>query len=383
MPTMVVNKSILDRVIYRSTKTTNSGTLLQDRLFEKEAHGIDAIDNVDFTSIDIKPLVNAASENNEEILKNIGEEGVRDHFYLSVVSSQLYHLMLNFVKIPTNQKITNEKTKLYVCSISFKDPENPSLNRRAYNYLCFLGLPLNSEVVIEASIYRHLTGELSHVLDISVCSEHEVNYKLATMDKIEDDYELMSITRQETYSKRCKEVLSYRQNNLETAKDNSRLDNLQYYLLEQQLCLGLYLSLQPVFALSIAKFNRVRKLADATGNLFFSLSLTNEAINDVDQARFIDIVHLMMDYGFYVSHDDIERNIRFSNNDAIHKEPVVKDASFANRELISRELGKNSMYSLLFRLLDESLAGELTRLDDLILSKKHTDFDAEIFKILS
>lgn len=380
---MPVNKQVLERVIYRSIKSSNSGTLNQGRIFEdKEEHGIPELSEVDFTNIDVKPLVNSSTENNDEILKQIGEEGIRDQFYISVVSSQLYHLMLNFVKIPTNQKITDEKTTLYVCSISLTNADNAMSNRKVYNCLCFLGLPLDSKLILEQSIYDYLLKEFSDYLTINVSSEHEVNYKLATMDKIEDSYEVMSITRQETYSKRCREVLSYKQNNPKTAKNNALLDNLQYYLIEQQLCFGLYLSLLPVLSLSVVRFNRIRKLSDSTGNLFLSLRLTDRPLNKVDNVGFIDIVHLMMDYGFYVSFDDIEKNIQFASEGGDYCPPELKDTSLRSRPDLDCQLGKNSMYSLLFRLMDSSLADELPRLDDLILSKKHAEFDAEVLKIL-
>ena len=99
---MPVNKQILERVIYKSIKSSNTGTLIQDRVFEDAEHGIPELSEVDFTGIDVKTLVASSVENNDEVLRQIGEGGVSSDYYISVVSSQLYHLMLNFVKIPTN-----------------------------------------------------------------------------------------------------------------------------------------------------------------------------------------------------------------------------------------------------------------------------------------
>ena len=380
---MAVNKTILDRVIYRSTKKSASGTLIQDGLFETDEHGIDAITKTDFTAIDTKSLVVLAASNNEELMKNTAPDTVDDHFYMTVVASQLYHLLLNFVKIPTNKKITNNKTTLYVCSISLINPDEATLNRKAYSCLCFLGLPLNTDIVLEASVYMHLMNNFAEVLKLEVLSEHEVNYKFATMDKIGDDYELVSITRQENFAKRCKGIITYKQNNPDTNKDNTRLDNLQYHLIDQQLSFGLYLALEPVFDLCIAKFSRGRKLIDSTGNLFFSLSLAYGILENVDQVQFIDVVHTMIDYGFYMSHDDIQRNIKFTTGQTNIEHHGVSESLTEKREGDSKILGKNSMYSLLFRLLDESLADQLPKLDDLILGKKYAEFDAEILKILS
>ncbi len=380
---MPVNKQILERVIYKSIKSSNTGTLIQDRVFEDAEHGIPELSEVDFTGIDVKTLVASSVENNDEVLRQIGEGGVSSDYYISVVSSQLYHLMLNFVKIPTNEKITDDKTKLYVCSIALNSTDNVKLNRKVYNCICFLGLPLNTKLIVEQSIYEYLIKEFSDALSVELISEHEMNYKLATIDKIEDNYEVMSITRQETYSKRCREVMSYKQNHPKTEKDNSRLDNLQYYLIEQQLCFGLYLGLKPILSLSIVKFNRIRKLSDHTGNLFLSFRLTDKALNETDKVRFIDIVHLMLDYGFFGSFNDIEDNIRFASDESEYHLPELKDSSLDCRDRISEQLGKNNMYSLLFRLLDSDLSDELLRLDDLILSKKHAEFDAEVLKLLS
>lgn len=371
------------KVIYRHTKGEVTGTLLQDRLFEKEPHGIDEISQIPFTTPNLKQLVVRATENNETLLSIMGDEGEREQIYTSIVSSQLYHLLLNFVKIPTNSRATTETSKIYVCKLTLLKPDDYAASRSTLDCLCFIGIPLDTEVLIEECVYDHLVKKFDTTLNVDLISEHETHYKRATLDVIENPYEVMSITRQETYCKRCKEVLMYRALNPDTAKDNSRLDNLQFYLIEQQLCFGLYLALQPVLAVAIVTFSRIRKIADPTGNMFFSLYLPQKTVNGLDKISLMEIVHLLLDYGFYISHEDIEKNIRFSNQQEPEIAIKIKDEAFDEREADSVALGKNPMYSLLFRLLDTNYSDSLSSLDDLILSKKNDEFDVEVLKLLA
>lgn len=382
---MSIDKSNLSKVIYTHTKHGQINTLAQNHVFEKDVpHEIQGLEGVNFTNLELRDYLKRTNQYND--LFKMNRDGVAtssQDIYPTIASSQLYFLLLNFVKIPTKIQTSVEKTKLYVCRLEFKEPsEMNSDNLDAYNFLGFIGALDGQDIVLEESVYNYLVENHANVIDINEKTSIQINYKKATLVKIENPNDVVCLTHQNSYKTRCKEILYYKALNEVTAEDNSRLDNLQYHMIDQQLRFGMYLALKPVLQQTYLKFNRQKSLFDQTGNLFFSLSLPVKSPNKTDVLEFSDVVMQIMDYGFYISYLNIDGKVTFSKENTIEAAKQFQNPNFTQRENSADILGRNEMYTLLFRLLDSNMLDTLEKIDDLILNKKYDEFYEEVIKTI-
>lgn len=384
---MSIDKNTLNKIIYTHTKQGQLDTLIPSRVFERERHDLSELADVNFTNVETKDFLKRANKYNDFFrAQREGGGSASKDIYPTIASSQLYFLLLNFVKIPTKIKEDHAgETVLHVCNIKFKQPDDMnSANLKAFNFLCFIGLIDDMDLVLEDSVYNYLVENHSDALDIQEKSSTEISYKKTTLDKIENTDDVVGLTHQQNFKTRCKALLAYKamSESEGTAEDNSRLDNLQYYLIEQQLRFGMYLSLKPILVLTYLKFNRLKALIDQTGNLFFSFTLPTKSPNKTDVLEFSDILMQIMDYGFYISHSNMEEKVTFSKGVPEHPPKQFMDSSFSEREDLANTIGRNELYTLLFRLLDPEMAKVLEKIDDLILNKKYDDFHSEVFDAL-
>lgn len=381
---MSIDRNNLNKIIYTHTKQGQLHTVIQGRVFEEENHGVKEWSDVDFINIDPKDFLKRANKYNDffRVQREGMGAGSKD-IYPTITSSQLYFLLLNFVKIPTNLKDHTEKTFLHVCNIRFKKPDDmSSANLHAFNFLSFIGLIDERDLILEDAVYNYLIEHHSDALDIEEKSSIEIRYKIAILDRIENTDDIVCLTHQQNFKNRCKEVLAYKALNEVTAHDNGRMDNLQFHLIEQQLRFGMYLSLKPILVLTYLKFNRLKAFIDQTGNLFFSITLPTKSPNKTDVLDFNDVLMQVMDYGFYLSYPNMEEKVTFSKESADQPPKQFNDASFAEREGLGESIGRNELYTLLFRLLDSKMSSVLERVDDLILNKQYEEFHFEVINSL-
>lgn len=385
---MSIDKNALNKIIYTHKKQGQLNTLNQDRVFEKGNHELRELSDVKFTSIDMKDFLKRANKYNDFFrAQREGGGSASKDIYSTIISSHLYFLLLNFVKIPTKRNDNIEKTFLHVCNINFKQPDEMSSNTlKAFNFLCFIGVVDGRDIILEDSIFSYLVENHSDALDIQEKSSTEINCKKATLDKIENTNDIVGLTHQQIFKTRCKEILAFKSTHEETgedtSEDNDRLDNLQLHMIEQQLRFGMYLALKPVLVLCYLKFNRLKSLIDQTGNLFFSLSLPTKSINKTDLLDFSDVLMQIMDYGFYISHPDMVEKVSFSKDGPEQSPKQFHDSSFSERDSLGSSLGRNELYTLLFRLLDPDMSRVLEKIDDLVLNKKYDEFYSEIDQTL-
>lgn len=385
---MSIDKNTLNRIIYIHKNQGQLNTLNQSRIFEKGNHELKELSDVKFTSIETKDFLKRSNKYNDFFrAQREGGGSASEDIYPTIISSHLYFLLLNFVKIPTKRNDNVEKTFLHVCNIKFKQPDEMSSNNlKAFNFLCFIRVVDGRDIILEDSIFSYLVENHSDVLDIQEKSSTEINCKKATLDKIENTNDIMGLTYQQNFKTRCKEILNFKSTHEETgedtSEDNDRLDNLQLHMIEQQLRFGMYLALKPVLVLSYLKFNRFKSMIDQTGNLFFSLSLPTKSLNKTDLLDFSDVLMQIMDYGFYISYPNMVEKVSFSKDCSEQSPKQFHDSSFSEREGLGGSIGRNELYTLLFRLLDPGMSVILEKIDDLVLNKKHDEFHLEITKLL-
>lgn len=364
---MSLDKSILSANCFVLKKTADFDASQQARVFEKKPHGITQLDGIDFCGFENKSLTSTINKSIDAM------EGVEfdEDIYLTIASSQIYNFLLNMVKVPTLEVGGGESCTLHIGKIELKHPLEFEQHRNLLNFLGLLNLDLNARCIMMDSVYTYLVQTFGDLMVITAHEEVQIGCKRIVMDKIESNIDVLSISFQQKYRLMAHSILSYRLLNSDS-QQNDMMDNLQSYLIDQQLRFSIYLSLKPLLVSVCVRFNRQKNIVDATGNLFFRLSVPDKPIYRNQLLSFRDVLLNILDYGFFISYPNLVDRVMFQHDGAL---PVStqKSDEYTERFHLSGMLGENIFYTILFRLMDVTLSQHQSTIDDLIISR---DFDA-------
>ncbi|WP_432709658.1 hypothetical protein [Pedobacter sp.] len=364
---MTLDKTLLSDNCFVLKKSADLDTSQQDRVFEKKPHGIAQLDKLDFCSFDNKALTSTINK----AVDSMGEVSLSEDIYLTIASSQIYNFLLNMVKVPTLDAGGGESCVIRVCQLKLKNKISYSRDRNLLNFLGLLNLDLDRSCVLMDSVYGYLTQFHADLIEVITLEEIPIACKRIVMDRIENNLDVLSVSFQKKYRLMAHSILSYRLLNND-AQNNIMMDNLQSHLIDQQLRFSIYLALKPLLVSLFIRFNRQKNLVDATGNLFFRLSIPQHPIYKNQSLGFRDILLNILDYGFFISYPNLVDRIAFQSDGSLPVN-IQKSVEYTERFHLSQLLGENIFYTVLFRLMDVSLGKHQATIDDLIISR---DFEA-------
>lgn len=365
---MSVDIAFYNKLILTARNHANTDTSLPSRVYESNLHDIALLDQFDFLGISnssLMPMINDPVSVLEPSLDSTSRD-----IYFTVLSSRIYDLMLKFVQVPTTNTSTTSTIDLVTCSISIKDSYNFAKHRQFINLLAFLDMDLDRPLLVMKPVLEFIKSEYGSLLNIVRIDEQSVPSKRLPLNMMQNEAAILSFTKQTVCHAAVNSILNFKHPSASLSKDNCRMDNLQHFLIMQQLRFFLYLSLRPVLLTTYVRFNSIRQLCEHTGNLFFKLSIPNKPIYNEEVPTFSGIVNALLDYGFYPSIPNIKARITFgtpATTDLFSATPpAIKVPPLAQEYLQLVE--PNPLYSLLFRLCDVQISSHQQPIDNFIIN---------------
>ena len=186
---------------------------------------------------------------------------------------------------------------------------------------------------------------------------------------------ILSSTNQINYKQCINSILKYKNLNPNINQDHSRLDNLQYYLIDQQIRIYLYSVFEKIINKNYIKFQNNSPLFDSSGNLFFSILTPCESQKKEHFFSFKQISEYVINQGFFVSYQDASDKVYFGESNSL-----IEQKSFKS---IDNDTKKgNEIYSLLFRLCDKDFTSFEKKIDDLITAQKYTELEELLVELI-
>lgn len=369
----VINKDYFSNLIFSSRKDAFIDTTLFSRIFEQIPHDLTDLDDVEFTlynaEIEIKQV-----NNYTDLALGDSSKDMEDTYFVAV-SSGLYDFFLNKMKIPTKEEV-GEKFTLKKCSISLKNQADENETYQALTMLSFLKIPLNKPVAIIDTIFNEMLNHFSSVLDFEILSDLTLFGKNVVLSTFESEYDILSPTTQVDFKQSINSILKYKALNPKTNSDNSRLDNLQYYMIEQQIRMHLYSIFRKVILKNFVKINDPNSLFEFTGNLFFSISTPCDTFKTNEYFNFQQISEYVIDRGIFVSYLDAQNKVYFGES----KQDSSEKTTFDRISIDQNET--NPIYTLLFRLCDKRFSPQESVIDELISSRKYSELEDLLTELL-
>lgn len=365
-----INKSLYNSLIIYSRKSDFVDKALSCRVFEQTHHHIPEINNINFTSYNAENEIKLA--NSYADANPLTNTQAFSDLYFVLVSSFVYIKLMNDIKIPTLNFQDNEE-KYYKCTLLLSDKCNEQNKLKFLIFLSFLNLPLDEDVLISCEVYNHLKQLFTDSVDIKVLNEISLHTKKIVLDTLPNDYEQLSTVNQINYRRTVNTILNYKNLNSDTKHDPSRLDNLQYYLIDQQLRFILYSIFNPILTKNPVKFRRMESIYDQTGNLFFNIEYPNE-VND-DFYSLSQISEYVTNEGFFISYLDANGKTHFNKN--------LEPSTSINLESTIGHQNTKSIYPLLFRLCDSELSEFEDQINTLVSDARYDELFLTLEKMLT
>lgn len=354
------NKDFFNQIVYQHKKNDPNESSIIEKVFECENVNIHTIHTVDYLKSESKKI-NSIINGYVDSLR--GGEGIvsDEDIYLVCTSSLLYSILVDGVRIPTKNNNHSDSFYIYVCSINIDEQEDYIKNKSTLTLLGFLNIDTGVPVVISEDVYNELTR--ANNLNISVLSSHKFKSKRMDIGQISNPLDILSLSKQATYKKIVHTILSYGALAASDPGNTERFDNLQHYIIDQQVRLGLYNCLKPLFSECYIRFNKQKNIVDNTGNLFFRIVLPNAPLSDV-KIGLTEVFLSTIDNGFFVSSPNLDGRFNYS-------EDVSEREHHSLYENLSKSSSFNILYPILFRSMLSQFTSELVEIDDLIIGGEY------------
>lgn len=361
----MIDKDSLNSVIFMTRKNEFLDHSIVSRVYETGKHKLELSKDLNFSNFNAQNLQTTINSNIDHI--GFEDNHINEDIYLTISSSQIYKYLIDKIKIPTNQEVDDNTLDLYECVIHTKEANNFNKNRNALNFLAFINLDLDKKCLITADIYNYIIEKFDE-LSISDQKIVKCPIKSLVLDKIDNDYSMLSATKQNRFRIAGFSVLSYKNLNPERM-DDSNIDALQYHLIDQQMRFNIYLSLTTIFLSVYIRFNRQKMLVDATGNLFFRFSLPPTPIYKNIKVDFKNLFFNCLDYGILLSLPNLEGKISISKENTLENITTLSTGQNANI------IEPNPLYSILFVLLSIKNSDAMNQIDNYILNQNYEEVD--------
>lgn len=364
-----INKKHFESLILFSRKNDFYDKTLTSRIFEIDKHNFNSINDISFTTYSAE---NEIKINNQLMMEKISDQTIefQDLYFVSV-SSNIYGSILNEIKIPTREFNGSQDT-LIRCTISLSHDTYDFEKAKICTLLSFLNVPIGQNILITQDVYESINKDFNRFVNLTNYEEITYNCKNIVLDKIDNEYQILSTVNQIHYRQCVNTILSYKNNNADHKHDNSRLDNLQYYLIEQQLRFKIYSVFKKILEKNPIKFRSHNSLHEFNGNLFFNLEYPKKDVGDYYSVK--QISEYITQTGFFLSYSDATEKVKFNQNIDHQSKPV---------ETTHTLTADNTIYPLLFRLCDQTLIENQEEINSYITDSKNEELFMLIEKILT
>lgn len=367
-----INKDYFNKLILVFKKNDSIDTTLISRVFENIHHDISEFSEVEFTKYNAQNELKKINFETNNLLEE-RSNNVSDIYFVHF-SSSIYSFFLTSIKIPTLD-VMNSQILIKKCIIRLNPKIDSQLEYQILTFMSFLNTPLNEPIIILDSILEEMKFNFNDSLIIETLYESSLYCKNTVLNTLESPYDALSTTNQLNYRQAVNSILKYKNLNPKTNKDNTRLDNLQYYVIDQQVRFYLYNSFKKIICKNRIKFQDSTTLFDHTGNLFFSISIEDQK-KDFDKTyNFQQISEYLIERGFFVSYSDANKKIYFGESTSIIDSNI--SVPICNEQLFGNEI-----YPLLFRLCDEKFKDYENKIDGLVSKQNYSELEDLLAEII-
>lgn len=366
-----IDKNFFNSLILFSRKNDFVDKSLTNRVFEPVPHSISDIEDVKFTSYSAEDSIKKVNILPENTI-NSSVSPFLDVYFVTV-SSFIYVNLLNEVKIPT-LNFDGEKANYIKCILSINDCTSDFFNKNILAFLSFLNLPINEPIIISDEIHNFIASVFDQKVISNILCEFTLNTKKIVLDTLESDYQMLSSVNQMNYRQTINTILNYRTQQLDSKLDNTRMDSLQAYLIEQQLRFKLYKVFSPIFKKNPVKFRTMESFHDFNGNLFFYIEYPQVPTEEL--YSFGQISEYVISNGFFISYIN-------ANDKTVFQKSIENTSEVKIETSIPTSDTSPNIYPLLFRLCDSELPDFEDEINNLIADYRYDELFLCIEKILT
>lgn len=354
---MSISVETLDKFVQKVRKSDSMDRTIIDRIFEQIPHNYPELEDINYCMSSGLESIKKANI----IADKLPEDLHCVDFYLTATPSFFYNILLSSVKIPTLGDYSEDEMVLHLCFLELDDDH--SAYKISSYYMANMNLPENKIVLLCDDAFKLIETKLL-AIKISDHKSFSVKYKHSVLEKPVSELSVLSINQQQKNKICVTSILGYKSSNSKNSTDNSRLDNLQFYLIEQQVRNSLFLVLLPLFENCFIRVNRLKSIIEPSGNLPVKIMLT-KPVEGEPSLTIHECFQYLIDFGLMISSSDLDGRVKFSCDTSQDFPPSIN--------LESTNSHVNSSYALMFRLFDLSLVENLDQIEKMI---NDHDFDA-------
>lgn len=314
-----------------------------------------------FVDLPIDEIINSVNFNFiDKSNDNLLTSNANEYMKLKSTPSQIHHFIENEASSLTQSK---ELSNGNISYILFKIQED-KITSEIERLLVFLGISNTENILLSKEIFNeHSFDCLSEIKE-----EYTFLTKNFDLKKKASDYEILSLTHQQAMKTSINSLFNF--NKCFNLDSVNSFQKLQYFHIMQSIRYFHYRNLKPLFSHYYIKFNRVKHISERNGVLFFLINFkSSPSKNTLNK---LSMIHYLISLGYLILWPDGLEEIDFKITDSTNK--------CGSPDLSIKE---DSIYFLLFRLLDSSISDKYPELDSLIMNKDYHSFDSLVFKLIS
>lgn len=334
------------------------------RFGQNDFHDQELINSVfeeGFIDLPIDEIINSVNFNFiDKSNDNLLTSNANEYMKLKSTPSQIHHFIENEVSSLTQCKELSNGSVSYILFKIQEDSVTPEIGR----LLIFLGISNTENILLRKEIFNENSlGDLSEIKE-----EYTFLTKSFDLKKKASAYEILSLTHQQAMKTAINSLFNF--NKCFNLDSLNSFKKLQYFHVMQSIRYFHYRNLKPLFPHYYIKFNRVKHISERNGVLFFLInfknSLSKNALNK------LSVIHYLISLGYLILWPEGLEEIDFKITDSTNK--------YSSTDF---DVNEDSIYFLLFRLLDFSISDKYPELDSLIMKKDFHSFDSLVFKLIS
>lgn len=356
----------LEKFVQSARKSDFIDRSISERIFEQIPHEFTELEKVNFCVTHSQNALEAANN----IADGLSEESINSDFYLTTTPSFFYTILLNDVKIPTHGEFYEGEDFLHVCSLKL-DTEHNDYKSGSY-FLAYMNLCEEHSVLLCESVVCYIEEKIPS-LNVKKISSTNIKFKRAVLENSPSELDILSVSNQQKYKICVASILSHKTANSKTSNDCSRMDNLQYFTVDQQMRLMVFSLLHPLLSHCYVRINRIKNIIEPNGNLSIKILLPGS--DDITPLLTLQqCFDYLIDFGLMISSADLDGRIHFGEWDNENNKIEICIPSHLSC--------RNSCYPLMFRMFDSTLNNQLEVLEKKITSGDYDEAQNLIFNII-
>lgn len=356
----------LEKFVQSARKSDFIDRSISERIFEQIPHGYTGLEDVNFCLTRSQKAIDAANN----IADGLSEDSINSDFYLTTTPSFFYTNLLNDVKIPTHGEFYEGEDLLHVCRLNLDTDHNDY--KEGLYFLAYMNLSEEHSVLLCESVLCYIEEKIPSLTIIKLSST-SVRFKRAVLENSPSELDILSVSNQQKYKICVGSILSYKNANSKTSNDCSRMDNLQYFTVDQQLRAIVFSLLHPLLTHCYVRINRIKNIIEPNGNLSIKFLLVDSDGSSTSLTK-QQCFDYLIDFGLMISPADLDGRIHFGDwlNENIKIEICIPGHLSC----------RNSCYPLMFRMFDSTLSKKLEPLEKKITSGDYDEAQNLIFTII-